>query len=129
MFNFELVVNLREGAHHSGNWGGLLANPGIILANAIASMIDEQGRVKVAGLQPETLPEPVRQALADIDVGGGPGDPDIDANWGNPQLSLSEKKYSAGTPSTSLPSRPATRTPRCMRSQVKPMPTAISASW
>ncbi|EPN73041.1 hypothetical protein A234_19110, partial [Pseudomonas syringae pv. actinidiae ICMP 19101] len=32
VFNFELTVNLREGAHHSGNWGGLLANPGIILA-------------------------------------------------------------------------------------------------
>src|SRR5262245_3656391 len=28
----ELVVDLREGSHHSGNWGGLLANPGIILA-------------------------------------------------------------------------------------------------
>src|SRR5262249_25751137 len=27
----ELVVDLREGSHHSGNWGGLLANPGIIL--------------------------------------------------------------------------------------------------
>jgi len=26
--NFDLVVDLREGGHHSGNWGGLLANPG-----------------------------------------------------------------------------------------------------
>jgi acetylornithine deacetylase/succinyl-diaminopimelate desuccinylase-like protein len=24
-FNFELRVDLREGAHHSGNWGGLLS--------------------------------------------------------------------------------------------------------
>jgi acetylornithine deacetylase/succinyl-diaminopimelate desuccinylase-like protein len=39
-FNFDLEVALREGAHHSGNWGGLLANPGIVLANAIASMVD-----------------------------------------------------------------------------------------
>ncbi|SDB67368.1 M20 family metallopeptidase [Pseudomonas sp. NFACC13-1] len=97
VFNFELVVNLREGAHHSGNWGGLLANPGIILANAIASMVDEHGRVKVAGLMPETLPEPVRQALADIEVGGGPGDPEIDASWGNPELSLSEKVFGWNT--------------------------------
>src|SRR5438552_2729154 len=44
--NFDLVVDLREGGHHSGNWGGLLANPGAILANAIASIIDEKGRVK-----------------------------------------------------------------------------------
>ena len=60
-------------------------------------MVDEHGRVKVAGLMPETLPEPVRQALADIDVGGGPGDPEIDANWGNPQLSLSEKVFGWNT--------------------------------
>jgi acetylornithine deacetylase/succinyl-diaminopimelate desuccinylase-like protein len=26
--NFDLVVDLREGGHHSGNWGGLIANPG-----------------------------------------------------------------------------------------------------
>ena len=26
--NFDLIVDLREGGHHSGNWGGLLANPG-----------------------------------------------------------------------------------------------------
>ena len=27
-FNFDLTVDLRDGGHHSGNWGGLLANPG-----------------------------------------------------------------------------------------------------
>src|SRR5262249_57363674 len=32
----DLVVDLREGAHHSGNWGGLPANPGILLAQALA---------------------------------------------------------------------------------------------
>ena len=37
--DFDLKVELREGGHHSGNWGGLLANPGIILANAIASIV------------------------------------------------------------------------------------------
>jgi len=31
--NFDLSVELRDGGHHSGNWGGLLANPGIILAH------------------------------------------------------------------------------------------------
>ncbi len=97
VFNFELTVNLREGAHHSGNWGGLLANPGIILANAIASMVDEHGRVKVAGLMPKAIPDAVKAALADIEVGGGPGDPDIDADWGNPALSLSEKVFGWNT--------------------------------
>ncbi len=37
--NFDMTVDLREGGHHSGNWGGLLANPGIILAHALASII------------------------------------------------------------------------------------------
>ena len=48
-FNFDLTVDLREGGHHSGNWGGLLANPGTILANAIASMVDARGRILVDG--------------------------------------------------------------------------------
>ena len=35
-----MTVDLRAGGHHSGNWGGILANPGVILANAIASIIN-----------------------------------------------------------------------------------------
>ncbi|MFN5718834.1 MAG: M20/M25/M40 family metallo-hydrolase, partial [Bradyrhizobium sp.] len=38
-----LDVNLREGGNHSGNWGGVLANPATILANAIASLVDGKG--------------------------------------------------------------------------------------
>ena len=45
--NFELVLNAREGGHHSGNWGGLLSNPGTVLANAIASLVDGRGRILV----------------------------------------------------------------------------------
>src|SRR3981081_817339 len=37
-------VNLRDGSHHSGNWGGVLANPATILASAIASLGDGKGR-------------------------------------------------------------------------------------
>ena len=32
----DFVVDLREGCHHSGNWGGLIANPAIVLAQARA---------------------------------------------------------------------------------------------
>ncbi|MBD1552877.1 M20 family metallopeptidase [Pseudomonas typographi] len=96
-FNFELSVELREGAHHSGNWGGLLANPGIILANAIASMVDQHGRVKVAALKPRGLPAAVKAALSDIEVGGGPDDPAVDPDWGEPGLSASEKVFGWNT--------------------------------
>ena len=39
VFNFTMTIKLRKGGHHSGNWGGLLANPGIILSHAISSII------------------------------------------------------------------------------------------
>ena len=83
---------MREGAHHSGNWGGLLANPGIVLANAIASMVDARGRILVAGLLPPPMPQSVRRALADIEP-GEPDGPAIDANWGEPGLTPAERVF------------------------------------
>ena len=49
--NFDLVCDLREGGHHSGNWGGLIANPGIILAHALASIVGPKGELLVPALQ------------------------------------------------------------------------------
>src|SRR5450631_1772158 len=91
LYNFELRVAPRDGAHHSGNWGGLLRNPGIRLAHALACLVDERGRIQVAGLRPTGLSEPVRRALRDIEIGGGPHDPAIDPNWGEPGLSAAER--------------------------------------
>ncbi len=73
--NFDLKLHLREGAHHSGNWGGLLRNPGTVLASAIASLVDARGRILVAGLRPPPIPANVRAALAGLQVGGGAGRP------------------------------------------------------
>ncbi|MEM7023019.1 MAG: M20/M25/M40 family metallo-hydrolase [Pseudomonadota bacterium] len=53
--NFELRVDLREGGHHSGNWGGLLADPGVILAHALASITDAAGAIKVPEWRPDSL--------------------------------------------------------------------------
>jgi len=80
--NFDLNLKLRDGAHHSGNWGGLLRNPGTVLASAIASLVDGRGRIRVEGLRPPPIPANVRAALAGLQVGGGPGDPEVDADWG-----------------------------------------------
>ena len=91
--NFDLVLQSREGGHHSGNWGGLLRNPGTVLANAIACLVDAKGLIQVQGLRPPPIPAAVRAALADISVGGGPGDPDIDAAWGEPGLTPSERVF------------------------------------
>jgi len=91
VFNFDLHLKLRDGGHHSGNWGGLLRNPGVRLAHAIASLIDAHGRILVPGLKPNELPASVRAALKDIEVGGGPGDPETDLDWGEPGLSPAER--------------------------------------
>jgi acetylornithine deacetylase/succinyl-diaminopimelate desuccinylase-like protein len=91
--NFDLVLKSREGGHHSGNWGGLLRNPGTVLANAIASLVDGRGVIQVQGLRPPPVPAAVRAALADIAVGGGPGDPEVDTQWGEPGLTPTERVF------------------------------------
>jgi acetylornithine deacetylase/succinyl-diaminopimelate desuccinylase-like protein len=94
--NFDLAVELREGAHHSGNWGGLLANPGIILAHALATITTPKGAIQVREWVPSHLPNSVRVALADCPVetqGDGGDAPAIDPDWGEPGLSPSEKVF------------------------------------
>jgi len=95
--NFELSLREREGGHHSGNWGGLLRNPGTVLANAIACLVDGRGSVRVQGLRPPPLPGAVRRALADVDPGGDPGDPAIDPAWGEPGLTPAERVFGWNT--------------------------------
>ncbi len=91
-FNFTLDCRLRDSAHHSGNWGGLLANPGTVLANAIAALLDGRGRIRVDGLRPPPLPDSVRRALAAIEP-GEPDGPAIDPDWGEPGLTPAERVF------------------------------------
>jgi acetylornithine deacetylase/succinyl-diaminopimelate desuccinylase-like protein len=91
--NFDLTVDLREGGHHSGNWGGLLANPGIVLAHALASITGPRGAIQVREWVPRTIPDSVRAALADLRVEGGEGAPAIDADWGEPGLTPAERVF------------------------------------
>jgi acetylornithine deacetylase/succinyl-diaminopimelate desuccinylase-like protein len=93
----DLRVRYREGGHHSGNWGGLLANPGIRLAHAIASIIDRNGRVLVRDLVPERIPNSVRAALAHCRLDGGAEGPEINAWWGEPGLTAAEKVFGWNT--------------------------------
>jgi acetylornithine deacetylase/succinyl-diaminopimelate desuccinylase-like protein len=90
--NFTLDCHLRDGGHHSGNWGGLLANPGTILANAIASLVDGRGRILVESLRPAPIPASVRRALATIEP-GEPDGPEIDVDWGEPGLTPAERVF------------------------------------
>lgn len=118
--NFDLSVDLREGAHHSGNWGGLLAEPGLILAHALAAIADRNGRIRVPEWRPKTLSNSVRMALADCEVDGGPGGdqdgPAIDIGWGEPGLTPSERvfgwnSFSVLAMKTGNPERPVNAIP------------------
>ncbi len=60
-FHFDLVVDMRPGGVHSGNWGGMTTDPAIVLAHAIASIADRHGRILVPGwLPPHGMPNSVR---------------------------------------------------------------------
>jgi acetylornithine deacetylase/succinyl-diaminopimelate desuccinylase-like protein len=91
--NFDLKIALREGGHHSGNWGGLLANPGIILAHALASITDARGQIRVQEWRPKTLTPSVRAALAEVHVDAGEGAPRIDPDWGEETLTPAERVF------------------------------------
>lgn len=97
VFNFTLQVKLRDSAHHSGNWGGLLSNPGIRLAHAIGCLVDANGHIQVPELLPPPLPDTIRRHLADLQLGHAPGDPQIAPQWGEPGLSAAEKLYGWNT--------------------------------
>lgn len=89
--NFDLVVELREGSHHSGNWGGLLASPGAILSNALATIVDVNGAIQIEEWLPPPIKNSVRMALKDIEFDPGDDGPEIDPSWGQPGLTPAEK--------------------------------------
>ena len=92
-YNFDLTLDLRKGGHHSGNWGGLLRNPGIVLAHAIASITDANGAIRIPEWRPNSLTPSVRHALEGLVIEGGDDGPEIDADWGEPGLTSAERVF------------------------------------
>jgi acetylornithine deacetylase/succinyl-diaminopimelate desuccinylase-like protein len=91
-FNFALSLDLRDGAHHSGNWGGLIANPAIILAQALATITDARGSIRIPEWRPP-LPDSVRSALKGLEIDGGDTGSRVDPDWGEPGLTPAERVY------------------------------------
>ena len=89
--NFSLTVRSRDKAYHSGNWGGVLANPATVLAHAVATLVDAKGRILVESLLPPPLPSKLRSALKDVAIGTGDDDPALTQGWGEPGLSPAEQ--------------------------------------
>jgi len=90
---FDLVVRLRDHAHHSGHWGGVLKDPGFILAHALASIVTPEGRILVDGWTPAAIPPAVRRAIGGLVFEDIPGLPEADAGWGEPGLTKGEKIF------------------------------------
>ncbi|WP_050526357.1 M20 family metallopeptidase [Pseudorhodobacter aquimaris] len=90
--SFDLVLTLREGAHHSGNWGGLLADPATIMAHALATIVDRRGQIQIAEWRPDSLTDDIRAALHGLPVAGGEG-PSVDVDWGEESLTPAERVY------------------------------------
>lgn len=90
--SFDLIVDLREGAHHSGNWGGLLADPAMILVQALATITDARGQIKIPEWRPTSLTDDIREALRDLPVEAGTG-PAMDTDWGEETLTPAERVY------------------------------------
>lgn len=123
VITFDLSIVAREGGHHSGNWGGILSDPAIQLAHAIASIASPTGQIRIHEWVPKELPRTVREAVADCVVDGGPDGPVIDPNWGEPGLSPAEQVFGwcsfdvlamkSGVPETPVNAVPPSAWARC----------------
>ncbi len=89
--NFDLKVELRDRAYHSGNFGGLIADPAIILIQAIASITDARGQIRIPEWRPDSLTPSVKKVLSVLPpVSDGPS---LDADWGEAELTPSERAF------------------------------------
>lgn len=120
---FDLTINARDGGHHSGNWGGILSDPAIQLAHAIASITSPTGQIRIHEWVPKELPPAVRKALIGCQIDGGPDGPTIDPNWGEPGLTPAEQVFGwcsfdvlamkSGVPETPVNAVPPNAWARC----------------
>ncbi|NVK28213.1 MAG: M20 family metallopeptidase [Flavobacteriia bacterium] len=97
VWQFRLRCKTDNGARHSGNWGGIITNTAIRLQHALATLVSPQGKVIPDCLRapfPEGLTAEMMRALP---VGGYAGDPELNDNWGEPQLSLGERLFGCNT--------------------------------
>jgi acetylornithine deacetylase/succinyl-diaminopimelate desuccinylase-like protein len=90
---FDLVLKVRPGGVHSGNWGGMTIDPAIVLSHAIASIADRHGKILVREWVPQSgIPNSVRAVLAGCEMQSEES-AEVNPEWGEPGLSSAEKVY------------------------------------
>lgn len=120
---FNLHCKPRDTAYHSGNWGGLLSNPAIRLAHALASITDERGRITLREWRPEGIPDGLRAVLKKLKLESSSNAPEIDDDWGEPGLVGPEQvfgwsnfeilAFTAGRPDSPVGAVPPTARATC----------------
>ncbi|MEO3998866.1 M20/M25/M40 family metallo-hydrolase [Mesorhizobium sp. CAU 1732] len=91
--SFYIEIKARESFQHSGNWGGLLSNPGVELCHAIGALIGRNGEIRVPELTPGSIPDNVRKHLSRLRITPTADDPPIEPWWGEPGLTAEEKVF------------------------------------
>lgn len=94
---FSLEIQARDKGLHSGNWGGVMSNPAVVLSNALASLVDQHGRIRCRGLVPSAIPDSVREAIHDLDIDKHSLGRTLDTQWGEPGLTLGERLFAWNT--------------------------------
>ncbi len=92
-FHFDLVVDIRPGGVHSGNWGGMTTDPAIVLSHAIASIADRHGKILVRDWVPNGISPALREILHGCELQAEGEAATIDPDWGEPGLTPAEKIY------------------------------------
>ncbi|QJI37501.1 M20 family metallopeptidase [Pseudomonas sp. ADAK13] len=120
---FSLNVKARDKGLHSGNWGGVMSNPAVVLANALASLVDQNGRIRCRTLVPGAIPESVREAIRELGIDQHSLGRPLDVQWGEPGLTLGERlfgwntlevlAFNAGNPSKPVNAIPPSATAHC----------------
>ncbi len=89
----DLIVDLkREGGLHSGHWGGVMPDAGIILAQAISTITTPKGKLLIEDWLPKQVPNSVRAAARDLVVDKMDNIPEPeDPEWGDTALTTEEK--------------------------------------
>ena len=121
--NFDLWIDAREGGHHSGNWGGLLSDPAIQLAHAIASVAGPTGKIDIPGMVAGKHSRQRACCAGRLRSRARPQGPAIDPDWGEPGLTPAERvfgwssftvlAYEAGNPKTPVNAVPPRAWARC----------------
>ncbi|WP_447928986.1 M20 family metallopeptidase [Vreelandella sp. EE27] len=97
VLQFKLSLNTGNGGRHSGNWGGVITNPAVVLSNALATLVSQKGEVLANFMKAPAITDGVGKLIRHLPVGGGALDPVINPCWGERALSGGERLYGANT--------------------------------